>query len=152
MLQLLWQHVADTMSGCPSICREWRNISFTITGVLLFSFFTQPFTWQVIPRNKVTTSIRCHSFSSLLEDLHGIIFIMISGDYVQTYTVLNAETSHHFLFIHGFTQRYVEKIMYVQKEKFAHRGRDFYCVSTFFFLIEYFFSTFNATSFKSSKD
>lgn len=94
--------------------------------------------------DKVSRSALCHSFSSLLKDLHGIIFFKTTavpgtGRTTSGHAVLNAETSHHFLFAHGFIQRYVDKTkqkhiqinLEKQKEKFAHRGRDFYCISTY---------------------
>ena len=50
----------------------------------------------------------------LLEDLHGIIIIIISAvpgteRTTSGHTVLNAETSHHYIFTYGFSQRYVNK-------------------------------------------
>lgn len=118
------------------------NLSYrTITGAS--SVFHNCLYYSLLSQTKLPDPL-CHNFSSLLKDLHGIIFFKTSavpgtGRTTSGPAVFNAETSHHFLFAHGFIQRYVDKTkqkhiqvnLEKQKEKFAHTGRDFYCISTY---------------------
>lgn len=77
----------------------WED-HFSLSQLFILScFFTNT--------NKVNTSAWCHSLRSLFEDLHEIIFIIISavpgtGRATSGHTVLNAETSQHVLFTYSW--------------------------------------------------
>ena len=130
----------------PSSYHNRSVFSLTQLSVLLTSF-----------TNKVTRSALSHSFSSLLKDLHGIIFFKTSavpgtGRTISGHAVLNAETSHHFLFAHGFIQIYVDKTKTHTGQFGKNKRKSLHTEGETSTVSPHVLSTFNATSFQSSKD
>lgn len=89
-----------------TINEPWFNLVTLIRRICILNLVSC-MSWFIILHvhkeiNKVTTSAWCHSLSSLLEDLHGLIFIIISAALgtdrtTSRHNVLNAESSHHCL-------------------------------------------------------